>query len=453
MVEGYLGSRSKTRFRALASEDGAASHEMRISSGARRYKVHAAFVLLFWSSLGGIVYTYLGYPLLVWLVAHCCEFPGRRRGRAQPSIGGASEEDLPEITVLIVAHNAEHHIRGRIRNILESDYPQDRLNVLVASDASTDATVATVEQLGGANIRAIDFAKRRGKVATLADAMGYITNDVVVFTDASNRFDPQALHHLASHFRDPAVGLVTGKVTMVDEQGRPSESLYWRSEMMLRRCEAKLGVLLGASGAIYAIRRKMFVKPARPVINDDLVLPILVHLTHGCRAVFDDAARAYVTSVGGIHREFRRRCRIGAGALQCLPVLSDLLRWRNKSSAFAFASHKLLRWLCPFFLLVLLVSDLALASTAGYGAFLAIQVAAYLTAACGAFLPNRGVFARVARPAASFVFMNLALLVGITRSLFVRRSVIWAPTQRPVWTQLEADQAIWSPGSVSLPAE
>lgn len=392
--------------------------------------MHVSLVIFFWASLIGVLYTYVGYPLMIWAAARArhateteCDLP-------------ESTDELPEITVLITAHNAGNHIVERIENILQCDYPADRLKIVVASDGSTDSTVHAAKQMGLPNVRTIAYSNRRGKVATLTSAVSYIGSEVIVFTDASNRFDHEALRRLASHFRDPGVGLVTGKVSIVDELGKPSESLYWRSEMMVRQSEAKLGIMLGASGAIYAIRRTMFVRPQRPIINDDLVLPMLVHLKHGCRFVFDETARAQVTSVGGIRGEFQRRCRIGSGAFQCLPVLHDLLRWRHRRHAFAFASHKLLRWLCPFLLIVLFASNFALMSAEGYEAFLWIQIAAYSVAVAGLFAPRRGIVSRLARVASSFLFMNLALLVGFLRWALDPSAVTWNPTRRPSWTQM-----------------
>jgi cellulose synthase/poly-beta-1,6-N-acetylglucosamine synthase-like glycosyltransferase len=420
-----------------AKDQGGSSPVVAISLNGRRLLVHLALTSLFWVSLLGLFYAYAGYPLAVCFLAGLTQ---RMRGghrRAAPGGAQPRQQQLPEITVVISAFNAENHIRERIENILECNYPRDRLSILVASDGSTDGTVAAVGRLENPNVRVIPFSVRRGKVATLVDAVGHVSSEVIVFTDASNRFDASSLRQLTRHFQEPEVGLVTGKAAMIDEQGNPSESLYWRSEMTVRRCEAKLGIMLGASGAIYAVRRELFVKPSRPIINDDLVLPMLVQLTHGCRFVFDDTARAFVTSAGGISCEFRRRCRIGSGAFQCLPVLGDLLRWRNGKQAFAFASHKLLRWLCPFLLVSLLASNLALMSIDGYDQFLWIQAIAYSTAFFGLFAPNRGLFARLARTACSFVFMNLALLFGFVRWSLDPQAVTWNPTQRPSWNQLQ----------------
>ncbi len=386
--------------------------------------METATVILFWTSLAGLGFSYLGYPLIIYLAA-------RRRGTADCRDARSAVEDLPDITVLITAHNAERHIGDRIANLRACDYPRDRLTIVVASDGSTDGTVRAVQRLADPRIQAISFQQRRGKAVTLVDAVRQLRSDVVVFTDASSRFDRDTLRQLARHFADPRIGLAAGHVTIVNERGLPSESLYWRSETMVRRSEARLGIMLGASGAIYAIRRRWFVEPPCPVINDDLVLPVLTHLRHGCRFVFDETARAYVSSSGGLAGEFRRRCRIGAGAFQCLPALRELFAWRHAGQALAFAAHKLLRWTCPFLLVALVATNLALASSCPYRGFLYLQGVAYLLALCGLIAPRRGRLARVAHLASSFLVMNLALLAGFFRWLVDPRNVVWNPTPRP----------------------
>lgn len=382
------------------------------------------FIILFWTSLTGLALSYLGYPALLY-------FLSRIRPGNQPKPMQPVDEDLPEVTVLIAAHNAEHHIVDRINNLLGCDYPQDRIRIVVASDASTDATVERVQQFPQPNVRVIPFTRRRGKVGALVDAIQRIDSEVVLFTDASTVFEVDSIRQLLRHFVDPQVGVATGKVSIVDDEGRPAESLYWRIETMLRREEARLGIMLGASGAIYAIRRPMFVEPQRPVINDDLILPMLVRLRHACRCVFDESARAYALGGGGPAAEFQRRSRIGAGAFQCLPVMGQLLRWKHAKVALAFTSHKLLRWLGPFLMIALLVSNIALVSRPEYRLLLSLQTAGYLLALAGFALPRRAGVTAAARLASAFLLMNLALLAGFFRWVSRPRNVVWSPTRRP----------------------
>ncbi len=395
------------------------------------FELTTSLVLLFWCSLAVLCYSYAGYPVLLLVAARFLSPTYRYKQECVETV-------LPRLTVLIVAYNAEHHIRERIKNILSCDYPSDRIEILIASDGSTDGTVSLVEELGHPNVRTLDCPQRRGKTITLVDAVRHISSDVILFTDATNHFDQDTIHNLLRHFGDPHIGIATGKVSLVDEQGEAVESVYWNMEMMLRRAEMRLGIMLGANGPIYAIRRKYFVEPNRPVINDDLVLPMLAHLRHGCGIVYDETARAYMLSSGGLTSEFRRRCRIGAGAYQSLPILMELFGWRNAKQAFAFASHKLMRWVGPFMLVILLITSVMLSTLPGYRLFSLLQATAYSLAVIGLFAPNCGCIARLARVASSFLMMNLALLTGFFRWIIQPQNVVWNPTVRPTFSRIPA---------------
>lgn len=386
--------------------------------------MHWILPITFWTAVALVVYTHCGYPLLIAAAARLAAPRDRRRPRAQA-------DAAPTVTVLIAAYNAAQHIDARIDNLLACDYPRARLRILIASDGSTDATAERVRERQDPRVTVAEFPERRGKAATLADAVEHIASDVVVFTDASTCFQPDSLWRLTRHFADPAVGIVTGKAGIVDATGEPIEAIYWRQEMRVRRCEARLGILLGASGAIYAIRRSIFVAPLRPVINDDLVLPMLAHLEHGGRFIFDESARAYVSHTGGLRQEFRRRCRIGAGAYQALTVLSPLLNPRHIRHAFAFVSHKLLRWLCPFLLLLAAGSNLGLLGHPLYDLLFGTQAILYTMAALGVVIPGCGPAARLMRLMTSFCAMNLALLAGFFRWVSDSQNATWNPTPRP----------------------
>ena len=165
---------------------------------------------------------------------------------------------------------------------------------------------------------------------------------------------------------------------------------------------------------------------------------MLAHLRHGCDIVHDDTAIAYTLKSGGIFGEFNRRCRIGAGAFQCLPILSELFRWRHSMQVVAFVSHKLLRWVSPFLLATLIVTNISLSSNPGYGWFLFIQAVGYLLAILGLFVPEQGsLFIRVARSASTFVVMNLALFAGFCRWLIAPHNVVWNPTPRPLFKAVQ----------------
>lgn len=378
----------------------------------------------FWVAVSLVFYTYIGYPLLIQVAAH-------RKGETRSGSGELRPEAVPNVTVLIAAHNAAEYILQRIDNLLACDYPAAHLRIVVASDGSTDGTADRVRRHSDPRVAVLDFAVRRGKAATLADAVQRLETDVIVFTDAATYFRADSLLRLTRHFADPTVGIAAGEVGIMDGAGKPIEAFYWRQEMRMRRCEARLGILIGASGAMYAIRRSLFVTPSRPVINDDLVLPTLAQLKHGCRFVIDPSAQAYVSYTGGLLQEFRRRCRIGAGAYQALTVLQPLLHPRHAKQAWAFASRKALRWLCPFLMLIAVVTNGALLGTPAYDSLFALQIGFYGMAVVGLWMRGAGRMARLLRLTTSFCVMNLALLAGFFRWVFDTQQATWHPTPRP----------------------
>lgn len=379
--------------------------------------------ILFWFSLCLVAYAYVGYPALIWL---CARLFGRHE--APPFI---EDGELPTITLLIAAHNEQAVIGGRLENALALDYPRERLQIVVASDGSSDRTAQIVRSFADRGVRLLDFEPNRGKSATLNAAWAELTSELVLLTDANTAIEPAAPRRLARWFRSLDVAAVCGRLVLVDRaKGKNVDSLYWRYETFLKRCEARLGALLGANGAIYAIRRTSFVPIPRETILDDLVIPLLSRLRHGGRLIYDSEAVAHEETPDRISDEFRRRVRIGAGGFQSLRLLWPLLFPRYGWLAFSFFSHKLLRWSVPFCLVAMAVLNLALMDLPLYRATLAAQAVFYGLALVGARVPGRHRAVKLLRLTTLFSSMNAALLVGFFRWLTGRQRGAWMPTQR-----------------------
>ncbi len=252
-----------------------------------------------------------------------------------------------------------------------------------------------------------------------------------MLSDGNTFTEPDSVRKLVRWFVDPSVGVVCGKLVLVDRAtGHNVDGLYWRIETALKHREAQLGAINGVNGAIYALRRSMFSPLPADTIVDDLVLPLLSRLATGCRLLFDAEAIAVEETAVGVEAEFNRRARIGAGGFQALALLWPLLDPRQGWIAVTFFSHKVLRWTCPLFLIALLVANIPLAGRPGYGAFLVAQVAIH-AAALLATRPAiwRGL-PRLARLAVMFHSMNAALLVGFWRWLRGSHSGVWQRTDR-----------------------
>jgi cellulose synthase/poly-beta-1,6-N-acetylglucosamine synthase-like glycosyltransferase len=385
--------------------------------------LHTVASLVFWSCAALIIYTYVVYPLVLVALA------SRRRGFVHSD--AADQRFLPTVSVLIVAHNEEAVIRARIENLLATDYPKEKLELVIASDGSRDRTAAIAREYSDRSVALVEFPSRTGKAAVLDAVIPTLTGEIVILSDANTMMDRAAARRLVRWFCDPRVGSVCGKLVLTDSTtGSNVDSVYWRYETLLKRCEGKLGGLLGANGGIYAIRRSLFRGIRHDTIIDDFVIPLLARVRTGCRLVYDETAVAYEETPPEISIEFRRRARIGAGDFQSITLLWPLLDPRRGAIAFTFFSHKLLRWLCPFFLLGLATANLVLVDIGIYGVTLGVGVILCSVALAGQHFPRRSSIGRAMRLATMFAAMNAALLVGFFRWATGQQSSAWERTVR-----------------------
>ena len=378
---------------------------------------------VFWACGALVVYSYVLYPLVLMALAS--------RSKAHNAPDQLSDVDVPFVSVLIAAHNEESVIRSRIENLLGLDYPSERLDLVIASDASRDGTVNIVREYEGRGVKLVEFTARTGKSAVLNATIPSLKGEIVVLSDANTMMDRSAVRNLVRWFRDGKVGVVCGKLVLTDPTtGRNVDGLYWRYETFLKRCEGKIGGLLGANGGIYAIRRALFQGIPGDTIVDDFVTPLLARVRTECAIVYDETAIAYEETPPEIAAEFRRRARIGAGGFQSLAVLWPLLDPRRGAIAFTFASHKLLRWLCPFFIIGLVVANVMLVNVGFYGLSLLLVLVLFAAALAGQMLPARSAVGKVMRLATMFGTMNAALLVGFYRWATGSQRAAWDRTVR-----------------------
>jgi len=296
----------------------------------------------------------------------------------------------------------------------------------VGCDGCTDRTAEIARQAGRGRARVVELAPRQGKASVLARLVPSAPGEVVVLTDANTSFEPGAIRALARRFRDPSVGAVVGRLRLRTRDGG-GEGLYWAYETFLKYLEGKLGCVLGANGGLYAIRRILFPAIPADTITDDFVIPLRIAV-RGWRVPYEPTAVAHEDAPDDPVAEFGRRARIGAGNWQALARLPDLLDPRSGFVAFAFVSHKLLRWAAPFLLALALLASFAGATTPGAWAcriLLVAQVAFYTLAAAG----ERGAGAP-GRTARYFVTMNAALAVGWWRFARGTQRAAWRRTAR-----------------------
>jgi cellulose synthase/poly-beta-1,6-N-acetylglucosamine synthase-like glycosyltransferase len=376
-----------------------------------------------WLCFAVIAYAYIGYPVMVYVLS-------RVFGRHPTADDSAA---LPTVSLLVAAHNEKAVIAARVRNALAMDYPADKFEVVIATDGCTDTTADIVRSFYDPRVRVIEYSKNRGKSTVLNESIPELNGEVVMLSDANTFTDPDAVLKLARHFSDPQVGAVCGRLILSESAGsRNADSLYWRYETFLKKCESRLGALLGANGGIYAIRRSTFEPIPTNTIVDDFVIPLDIRLRTGSRIVYEPAAVAHEETADSVRAEFRRRARIGAGGFQCVGLLWRLMNPFNGWVSFAFVSHKLLRWTGPFFLIGLFALNLLLCDHPFYRYTLAAQLLFYISAVLMKYVPPTVWVLKPLRLTTMFAGMNAALMVGFWRWAKGIRGGAWDRTERTV---------------------
>lgn len=373
--------------------------------------------ILLWSAIFLLGYIYVGYPVLAIVLA-----------RLAPR-EVAKAEHLPTVTVVIAAYNEEKHIAQKLRNVLDLDYPADRLDIIVASDASSDATDRIVRDSGYPNVRLLRVEGRVGKTACQNAAAESARGDILLFTDATTAIEPHALRAMVANFADASVGCVAGRLAYVaqrDEATGHGGTSYWNYEIMLRMAESVLGSLIGVSGCLYAIRRAAY-RPIRPDLISDFVTAMVVR-EQGLRTILEPDAVCYEDTLDRPDRELSMRVRVGVRSLVALAAQKRFLNpIRFGLFAWQLWSHKLLRYLSPVFWLVALLANATLALQGRYEWMLLMQLALLLSGALGfTRLREHGPARLLAQPY-YFLLTNLASAVSLIRFLRGERMVTWTP--------------------------
>lgn len=370
--------------------------------------------LLFWGSVALLIYAYAGYPLLVRALASS-------RPRA---VARARHE--PRVAVIVVAHNEAGRLAAKLETLLGQDYPSTCLRIVLASDGSTDDTVA-IARAAGPRVQVLAFPERRGKAACLNDAVAACDEDILVMNDARQMLSPDAVRHLVENLADPEVVAVSGELVF-GQSGQADfgqgVDAYWRYEKAIRRAEALVHSVPGVTGALYAIRRSAFRPIPADTILDDVEIP-MVAMAKGGRVVFDQRAIAYDLPSRSAAQERVRKTRTLAGNFQLLARHPSWVLPSGHPLWWQFLSHKVLRLLGPWAMLVALLSNLALAAQPGpYAILLVLQAVFYVVALIGLTVPA-ALRVRVVRLCSAFVSLNWFAVLGLVEFLSNRRAHLW----------------------------
>jgi cellulose synthase/poly-beta-1,6-N-acetylglucosamine synthase-like glycosyltransferase len=373
---------------------------------------------LFWGSILLIAHAYFGYPLSLWLLAK------RRENKV------AKVPFQPPLTLIITACNEERRIREKLENTLTLDYPKELLQVVIASDGSTDATNSIVQEYAAHGFELLALPERGGKENAQKVAVSHATGEVIVFSDVATRIEPHGLQAIAASFADPTVGCVSSVDKVLGRDGQPcGEGAYVRYEMWLRELESKVSSLVGLSGSFFAARKEVCQDFSGDMQSD--FRTVLNSMKLGLRGVSDPEAIGYYPDVADNKKEFERKVRtVLRGHTVFFRNLEFLNFGRYGLFSYQYFCHKLLRWLVPFFLLSALLANLLLAvGSSFYLLILLLHGAFYGIALYGWFKPVAAERTIVKIPL-YFLTVNAAILVSWFRYFSGNRMVMWTPSQR-----------------------
>jgi glycosyltransferase involved in cell wall biosynthesis len=377
--------------------------------------VMLAAEIAFWCAVALVFYAYVGYPCALLALSAFRDRPVRR---------AQTWSRPPRVSFIVTAHNEEARIRDKIENTLGQDYPAEALEIIVASDCSTDGT-DDIARRYASRVRLVRAPERRGKEAAQKLALQSASGEILIFSDAATALAPNGVTTMVANFADPTVGCVSSIDRFVDADGRVSgEGAYVRYEMYLRALETRVNSLVGLSGSFFAARREVCQRWAADRQSDFSTLLNAVDM--GLRGVLDERSAGYYRNIADDRRELERKIRTVVRGIFVLVTHARMLNpLRHGLFAWQLASHKLCRWLVPYAMVVAAVSNLLLISHSFYGATMLLQCGFYAAAVAGL----RTGASRLRIPA-YLVLANLGVLMAWLRFAGGERIAVWNPSDR-----------------------
>ncbi len=375
--------------------------------------------VVFWACLAVLAVTYLGYPLVLVVLAAGRRPPARSSARTVP------------VDVLLVVHDAAAQLSRKLDNLVALDYPFEQLRINVVCDGCTDATEAIARNHPSARIRVFAFVERAGKSACIGRVLPRLDAEIVLFTDVRQPLDCNALNALVAALADPTAGAASGELVIVHPEGfAQGVDVYWRYEKQIRRLESATGSMVGATGALYAARRSAIGDVPAGLILDDMWIPLQI-AARGYRVVFVPDAIAYDHGSQDVASEETRKRRTLAGNYQLIHRWPALILPWGHPLAWRLWGHKWLRLIAPWMLLLALAScaTLAMRGDAIYQALLTLQLAAYATALVGRAFPPVARVLMPARVAAAFLSLNASAVLALADYLRHPNAHLWKTTR------------------------
>ena len=381
---------------------------------------------LFWIAVLLLVYTYIGYAMLLFLIVKIKSFFFKKKILAT--------NEFPNLTLLVSAYNEELHITSKIENALQLDYPTDKIQFLFVTDGSDDKTpeiVSTYKQ-----IQLMHQPQRQGKIMAVERAMPEVKGEIVIFTDANTLLNKDALRNIVRHFADDKVGVVSGEKRILnrnaEEAAGAGEGFYWKYESKLKQWDDELYSVMGAAGELFAIRTRLFEPIPKDSLIEDFYMSFKI-IQKGYKIAYEPDAYALEEPSASVKEELKRKIRIAAGGIQSIVRLKELLNpFRYGVITFQYISHRVLRWtLAPLALpLIFLLNLLLLSKGLFYQIFFVGQIVFYLLALAGYILEKKQIRLKILFIPYYFCMMNYAVYAGFKRYMKGSQSVLWEKAAR-----------------------
>ena len=376
---------------------------------------------VFWIIILIILYTYAGYSLLILVLSLFFKRPPKKN------------EIYPKVTFLITAYNEEKSIAAKLEDTLSLDYPEDKLEVMVASDGSTDRTEEIVRGFAGRGVFLKRVEGRVGKTATQNEAVKAATGEIIIFSDATTKYSKDAIRKIVRNYADESVGAVSGRYEYVNPTGAPvgvGTILFWKYENFIKSMQTRIRTITGCCGCIYSVRKAAYV-PLPPDIISDLVEPLKI-IEKGYRIVFEPEAVAYEETTEKPSEEFKMRIRVITRAMRGILYVKSLLNpFKYPFVSFQLISHKVLRWLIPFFLIGLLGSNYFLIGTHWfYNLVFAGQIVFYSSALIGLLTDRFGHKVKLLAIPLYFCVVNYASFLAFFKTLTGYKAVTWETVRK-----------------------
>ena len=382
--------------------------------------------IFFWLLVLIPFHSYMFYPFIIWVISI---FIKRRRQ--------IENFNLPNISIIISAFNEEKVIQNRVENIAIQNYDFNKLELIIGSDCSTDNTNEILLSLENKYswLKIILFKERRGKAAVINDLVNQASGTILLFSDANTEFEKDATYNLVNEFYDSNIGGVSGKLELVepvnDFEKSSQEIEYWDFEVLIKKLEGKIGVLIGANGGIFAIRKDLFESiPIEKAVTDDLFITLSV-LKQQYKFIYTFNAKVKEDTAKDLSTEFNRKVRFASTNFQTLSYFKELLLSKNLLLSFALWSHKVFRWITPFLLIIIfIINTILVNSDSVYQYTLFLQIIFYTGALSGYLASLFKLRIPVITTIFYFIYSNIAIIYGFIKYLRGSHSGIWKPTSR-----------------------